>query len=92
MSLQFGQNSFTVSNPGRSERPHGTTLHPLQYTRGHEPNTPASYLSTCESTDLGRVWCMNVYVNAYHSLQPGPCQYVPLVAEPIEKLRGCLDN
>ena len=46
MSLQFGQKSFTVSNPGKSERPQGTTLQPLQYTRGQEPKTPASYLST----------------------------------------------
>lgn len=45
--MQFGQNSFTVSNPGKSERPQGTTLQPLQYTRGHEPKIPASYLSTC---------------------------------------------
>ena len=50
MSLQFGQYSFTVSSPGMSDRPHGTTLHPTQYTRGHDPNTPASYLSTCPST------------------------------------------
>ena len=27
MSLQFGQYNFTVSSPGRSERPHGATGH-----------------------------------------------------------------
>lgn len=46
ISLQFGQNSFTVSSPGKSERPHGTTGLPPQYTRGHAPNTVVSYLST----------------------------------------------
>lgn len=46
MSLQFGQNSFTVSIPGMSDRPQGTTFVPLHITRGQEPNVPASYFST----------------------------------------------
>lgn len=45
-SLQFGQNSFTVSIPGMSDRPQGTTFVPLHITRGQEPNVPASYFST----------------------------------------------
>ena len=30
ISLQLGQNSFTVSKPGKSDLPHGTTLQPRQ--------------------------------------------------------------
>lgn len=47
MSLQLGQYSLTVSTPGISVLPQGTTLVPLQNTRGHAPNTPCSYFSTC---------------------------------------------
>ena len=45
MSQQLPQKSLTVSMPGMSYRPLGTTFVPAQYTRGHEPNIPFSYLS-----------------------------------------------
>lgn len=96
MSQQLGQNSFTVSIPGISERPHGTTLHPWQYTRGHEPNMPASYLSTCDEWGITSAHehqpQRSGHRPAHHRLQSRARDDEPLMHEPIEQLRRCLDD
>lgn len=43
-SKHMGQKILTVEHLGTSDWPTGSTVWPLQYTRGHRPNAPSVYL------------------------------------------------
>lgn len=85
MSTQLGQYSLTVSTPGRSLRPHGTSFPDVQYTRGQTPKWLASSLANWRVS-----WISTAAT--HHLLQALTRDDEALVDEAVQELRARLDD
>lgn len=91
VSMQLGQKSLTVSTPGRSERPQGTTRVALQNTLGQYPKCAFSCFECCDGESVSFA-APEVRECMYHLGESLPGDDITLVDEAVQELGGALDN